>query len=62
MKTRRHEIFKVYTCNDAANDLILIGGVTMGFNDGQIVEGGFAARAVIDDSDSEKPKLKLYQG
>lgn len=62
IKTRRHEIFKIYTCNDAADDLILVGSVTWGFNDGQMIEGGFCARAVIDDGDSEKPKMKLYQG
>jgi hypothetical protein len=62
IKTRRHEIFKIYTCNDAADDLMLIGSVTWGFNDGQMIEGGFCARAVIDNGYSEAPKLKLYQG
>lgn len=62
IKTRRHEIFKIYTCSDAADDLMLIGSVTWGFNDGQMIEGGFCARAVIDEGYSEKPKLKLYQG
>ncbi|OCL08726.1 hypothetical protein AOQ84DRAFT_388639 [Glonium stellatum] len=62
IKTRHHEVLKIYTCNDAADDLMLIGSVTWGFENGQIVEAGFCARAVIDDSYSEKPKLQLYQG
>lgn len=41
---------------------MLTGSVTWGFNDGQIIESGFYARAVIDDGYSEKPKMKLYQG
>jgi hypothetical protein len=41
---------------------MLIGSVTWGLYDGQMIEGGFCARAVIDDGYSEKPKLKLYQG
>ncbi len=41
---------------------MLIGSVTWGFDDGQVIEGGFCARAVIDGGDSEMPKMKLYQG
>jgi hypothetical protein len=41
---------------------MLIGSVTWGFNDCQMIEGGFCARAVIDDGNSENPKMKLYQG
>lgn len=62
LETRRHEVLKVYACSDAGDDLMLMGNVTWGFKNGEVVEGGFAARAVVVNGDSEKPRLKLYQG
>ena len=41
---------------------MLIGTVTWTFKNGQKKDGGFAARALIEGADSEKPRLKLYQG
>lgn len=53
---------KIYSCNDAGDDLMLIGNVTWTFNDGSSDNGAFAARALIEEGDSKKPRLKLYQG
>lgn len=61
LKSRQHEIFKVYSCSDAGDDLMFIGGVTWTYNNGQVAEVGFAARTVIVDAGSEKPKMKPYQ-
>ena len=72
IKSRKHEIFKIYTCNTTADDLVLIGNVTWEFSDGQVVDGGFCARAVIEqggggvsspsEEEEEGPRMKLYQG
>lgn len=53
---------KVYTCNQSADDLLLIGFVNIGFNDGTKVDGSFVVRAIVDEADSQSPRLKLYQG
>jgi hypothetical protein len=63
LQGRQHRIVKVYTCNDSADDLMLIGVVTWTFNDGQSLEGPFAARAVVQSTgESGTPRLKSYQG
>ena len=61
LKSRRHKIEKLYMCNEAADDLILIGNVFWTFKNGEVRDAGFAARAVVEGSD-ESVRLKLYQG
>lgn len=53
---------KIYSCNDAGDDLMLIGSVSWDFNDGSSENGVFAARALIQDGGCQEPKLKLYHG
>lgn len=63
LKSRRHEVQKIYSCNDAGDDLMLIGNVHWTFDDGQALEGNFSARAVVETAGQEGgPRLKLYQG
>ena len=59
--SRRHEFLKVYTCNETADDLLLIGKLTWVFSNGTALETGFTARAVIDQPAAAHPKLELYQ-
>jgi hypothetical protein len=59
--SRRHIITKVYTCSEAVDDLVLIGVVRWTLKSGAELEGPFAARVVVDQSDGV-PKLRLYQG
>ncbi len=61
LESRRHEIEKIYSCNEAADDLIVIGKVFWTFHDGEARDAGFAARAVMVGS-GESVRLKLYQG
>ncbi|KIW50354.1 hypothetical protein PV05_11950 [Exophiala xenobiotica] len=63
LQSRQHRIAKVYTCNESADDLMLIGVVTWTFDDGQSLDGPFAARAVVQSTGGPgTPRLKLYQG
>ena len=62
---RTHEVYKVYTCGTgsvAANDLMMFGKATYGLKNGAVVETGFSARCVVDDSTSEEPRLVFFQG
>jgi hypothetical protein len=60
--SRRHEITKVYACNESADDLLFIGFVVIQYANGQKVDGSFVVRAVVDDPKSQSPRLSLYQG
>ncbi|QKX62291.1 uncharacterized protein TRUGW13939_09450 [Talaromyces rugulosus] len=60
IKGRRHRVDKVYTCNDKADDLLLIGSVERYLYNGQTLETDWAARLVIDNASSEHPRLKLF--
>ena len=62
LESRRHEISKVYSCNDAGDDLVLTGEVFWTFKDGSVRSAGFAARAVVGHVGDGRPRLKLYQG
>ena len=61
LQARNHKVEKVYTCGEAADDLMLHGTVRWTFKDGGKLDGPFAARAVVDQS-GDRPRLKLYQG
>ncbi|KAH8695283.1 hypothetical protein BGW36DRAFT_360987 [Talaromyces proteolyticus] len=60
IKGRRHQVHKVYTCNEATDDLILIGSVERYLHDGRTLETDFAARLVIENASSENPQLSLF--
>jgi hypothetical protein len=60
IKGRRHRVDKVYTCNDKADDLLLIGSVERYLYSGRTLETEWAARLVIDNASSEYPQLKLF--
>ena len=51
----------MYACSEAADDLVLIGTVRWTFKDGRELDGPFAARALVDQS-NHASKLRLYQG
>ncbi|KAL6244822.1 hypothetical protein RBB50_008350 [Rhinocladiella similis] len=59
--SRKHEFIKVYTCNEPADDLLLIGKLTWVFSNGTALETTFTARAIVDQPAAVQPKLELYQ-
>ena len=61
IKTRHHEVIKVYLCGPDSDDLLLIGKVTMGFRNGKAITEEFAANFVVSGADTQKPRVKLYQ-
>jgi hypothetical protein len=58
----RHHVIKVYSCNDAGDDLFMFGRIEQTAENGVEMEKGFCARAVVDDSGSSNPRLKFFQG
>lgn len=60
IKGRRHRVDKVYTCNEEADDLLLIGSVDRYLHDGRTLVTQWAARLVIENASSEGPRLKLF--
>jgi hypothetical protein len=61
VKSRRHELAKVYVCNDQADDLLLIGKVDMVFRNGREVSEEFVGRVVVTEGNTESARVKLYQ-
>ena len=59
--SRKHTVTKIYVCDAAARDLMLIGNLEMILDGGTRVDPGFAARVVVDGSRDE-PKFVLFQG
>jgi hypothetical protein len=59
IKTRQHEVARVYSCSDAVDDLMIL---VLGFENGKTFEYDFSARAVIDDSKSKDPRFTFFQG
>lgn len=53
---------KVYTCNEAGTDLMVMATTYWTFKNGQRREAGFAARAIVEGADTDEPRLKLYHG
>lgn len=60
IKGRRHTVHKVYTCNEKADDLLLIGKVERYLHDGRTLETEWASRLVIENASSKQPRLKLF--
>lgn len=58
---RRHEVFRVYV-SDGPGDLMMMGNLTMGLDDSTTAESPFCARCVIDDVESDQPRIQLWQG
>jgi hypothetical protein len=61
IETRRHELLKVYTDGNAAEDLLIIGQVTVGLKDGIAKKGEFVARIALTEGQTSNPKIKLYK-
>ena len=59
--TRRHEVLKVYTTNTEADDLLLIGRVTVGYKNGETKEGEFIGRIKISYRHISHPRTQLYK-
>lgn len=60
IKTRRHEVAKVFVCNQECDDLMLIGNLKMELKNGNDVEGQFIARVQVEGVDSTAPRMKFY--
>ncbi|CRG86363.1 hypothetical protein PISL3812_03368 [Talaromyces islandicus] len=60
IKGRRHRVDKVYTCNEKADDLLLIGSVERYLHDGRTLVTEWASRLVIENASCEEPRLKLF--
>jgi hypothetical protein len=61
IKSRRHEVLKVYVDDSKGSDLLLIGKVDMKLGNGKGVSGEFIARIVVSGATTSQPKMKLYQ-
>jgi hypothetical protein len=61
IETRRHKLLKVYTDGPEAEDLLIIGQVTVGLKDGIAKRGEFVARIALTDGHTSNPKIKLYK-
>ena len=59
---RRHEVVKVYVCNDALDDIMVLGNLVRGMQDGRTLESPFCGRVMLDDSSSADPRFKFFQG
>ena len=64
VKSRVHHIHKVYNASPAGDDLMVLGIVEWTFNDGdgKVLDGYFTSRLVIDNTQSDEPRIKLFQG
>ena len=54
-------MLKVYSCNQAADDLLLIGKMHAGMKNGEVVEIEFCARMMFQQGKEKTPKVNLYQ-
>ncbi|OAG45109.1 hypothetical protein AYO21_00457 [Fonsecaea monophora] len=59
--TRRHEILKVFTDSVTAEDLLVLGQVTVGYVSGEKKRGEFTARISLVDTQTSHPRIKLYK-
>ena len=62
VKIRKHDVVKVFSCSDAADDLMMFGNLVIEMENGTMLDYDFAARVVIDDPTSKDPKLKFFEG
>ena len=53
---------KVYVCDATASDLLVMGGLEARLENGVVVDPGFCARVVLDDSQGDDPLFVLFQG
>jgi len=60
--SRKHVVHKIYTCNDAADDLLMFGDLTMSFKNGKEVMLPFSARGVFDTSGGDGARITLWRG
>ncbi|PVH70567.1 hypothetical protein DL98DRAFT_540740 [Cadophora sp. DSE1049] len=61
IRKRRHEILKVYIADTEAADLLLLGKVRAELQNGRAITSDFAARVVLENAETNRPKVKLYQ-
>lgn len=61
IQSRRHELLKVYTDSETAEDLLVLGQVTVGYNSGEKKRGEFTARIRLIGTKTSRPKVKLYK-
>jgi len=60
--TRHHRVHRLYTCNDRGDDLLMTGTLTLESRTGLVAEAPYCARCVVDDGDSDAPRIKHWQG
>jgi hypothetical protein len=61
IKSRKHQVRKVYAANTDGSDLLFIANVEMGLRNGKVVVGEFVGRVIVSETESDQPKLNLYQ-
>lgn len=54
-------MLKVFTCNRAGDDIMLMGRIFLAFKNGGTVVNEFTARIVVGGAASVSPRFKLYQ-
>jgi hypothetical protein len=60
VKSRKHFINKVYSCNARADDLLLLGRAQMHLANGNDVDGEFAGRMEISEPSGDNPRVHYY--
>lgn len=61
VQKRKHEVLKVYVCGTAADDLLLIGRITVTSVDESIKSGEFIARLDLDGAETQSPRISVYK-
>lgn len=61
VKERRHTVRQVFSYDQQATDLMLVGDVKMALTNGKYLAGDFAARILLEKGLDGDPKIKLYQ-
>lgn len=59
-----HHIHKVYSASPSSDDLMVLGVVEWTFKngDGRVLDGYFTSRLVIENAETDEPRIKLFQG
>ena len=60
--SRVHDVHKVFFFNDKCDEFMMFGKALYVLENGAEVDTELAARCVIDDPDSDQPRLKYFQG
>ena len=58
---RRHEVLRVYTNSPEQDDLMLLGEISIVLKNDRQLRSPFAARLVLDYTDSTSSKIKYYE-